>query len=284
MEKNSLKKMKLVVMFLALLGVSGCSSKNCHGNEVDGLCEGGPKTSVSSNENYAEGNGIIGGRAVNENGKAAKSTVAIFDKSSQSLCTGTLIDSNIVLTAAHCVGVDVQQMVIIFNNDLDCEPGTELEVRAVQNGVRHPSWDKMQGGDRNTGDVALLKFNGSIPVGNEVVEIIKNIKALQNNSDVILAGYGVNDGVGNSGSGKLRQVHAHIGNVHFSDSEIQIDQKDGVGACHGDSGGPAFMVSSGKYYVWGITSRGEEGCRFSSVYTRVDSYLPWIRATINSFK
>lgn len=276
--------LKLIVAVLATVGITSCSSKNCDNVGTSGLCGSNPKTSISTKDNFDQFNGIIGGRAVNENWKTAKSTVAVYDKVGQALCTGTLISPNVVLTAAHCVSSDFHQMVIIFNQDLDCDPGTSLEVRNVENAVQYPSWSRNQDKGQNTGDVALVKFSGSVPVDFEIAQVIQNVNSIQNGSDVVLAGYGVNDGKDNSGSGKLRQVHVHVGNVHFSDSEIQIDQKDGVGACHGDSGGPAFVVNNGVYYLWGITSRGEDGCNSTSIYTRVDYYLPWIKSTISKLK
>ena len=34
-----------------------------------------------------------------------------------------------------------------------------------------------------------------------------------------------------------------------------LDQEDGSGACHGDSGGPAFFEKDGKTYLLGVTNR-----------------------------
>ena len=53
-----------------------------------------------------------------------------------------------------------------------------------------------------------------------------------------------------------------------------------MGACQGDSGGPFVVQSSGdgKWYLVGLTSWGQDGCGFGTVFTRVSYYLDWISA------
>lgn len=53
------------------------------------------------------------------------------------------------------------------------------------------------------------------------------------------------------------------------------------GACQGDSGGPfVHQHTDGKWYIVGLTSWGQNGCGFGTIYTRVSYYLDWISEQI----
>ena len=63
--------------------------------------------------------------------------------------------------------------------------------------------------------------------------------------------------------------------------EITLDQSQGRGACHGDSGGPAYVKDavSGKNILVGVTSRGTNPqglCDRQAIYTGVMGYAQWI--------
>ena len=68
-----------------------------------------------------------------------------------------------------------------------------------------------------------------------------------------------------------------------------ISQSHGQGACHGDSGGPAFIKRRGKIILAGVTNRSypdhaPDDCAHNVVYTKVPAYRSWIRKTETAFK
>ena len=64
-------------------------------------------------------------------------------------------------------------------------------------------------------------------------------------------------------------------------------KRGGIDSCAGDSGGPLLcsetMNGTNRFFLYGVTSYGE-GCGRKGkygIYTKVNSYLDWIRDTIN---
>jgi hypothetical protein len=80
----------------------------------------------------------------------------------------------------------------------------------------------------------------------------------------------------------LRKVAVAIKDAAFSKSEVLLDQTAGKGACHGDSGGPAYSKNAaGELYLWGVTSRGihdpGDTCGGDSAYTNILDHKAWLQ-------
>ena len=94
----------------------------------------------------------------------------------------------------------------------------------------------------------------------------------------------MNNGDDSTGAGTLRVVDVSISDAKYSKTEVLLDQTQGKGACHGDSGGPAFIKTKENLKLWGVTSRGsgsgENDCSGYSIYTRINSYTRWINSTV----
>lgn len=264
--------MKLNRLFLAgivsSLALAGCS----------------PQTQNSAGINTA-GDGIIGGVEVQSGDKIQQSIVAIYDNTEGALCTGSLLPNNLVLTAAHCIGADVNQMFILFDTKLS-KNSFRLKIDKAE---VSPYWASQQNQNLNTGDIALIHFVGDVPAGYKPASFISssNAKLLAKGATVVLAGYGISNGVTQEGAGVLRVTTVKIENPKFSASEIELNQTAGQGACHGDSGGPAYISINGKYYLWGLTSRGVDDpandCSKYSAYTNALVYKAWLNKTANKF-
>lgn len=222
---------------------------------------------------------IIGGIEVKPTETPALTTVIIYDPTARALCTGTLVGNNLVITAAHCLRNYPQNLQVVFATNLN--KATQEMARPVVGAIAHPLWPTGRLKPKDTGDIALIKFHGTTPNGYRSATFLPNTSALRNGAPVVLSGYGISDAAKKTGFGILRQVATTIVNPQFSSSEVQVEQRQGRGACHGDSGGPAFIVSNGVYYLWGIMSQGVQEqnaqCNAFSVFTNLTIYYKWLQ-------
>lgn len=241
----------------------------------------------------AQSDDIIGGSNVSSNDAISKSTVALIDLQKGSLCTGSLLSNNIILTAAHCVSSNSRTMVAIFdvNAEAILNQAQSLEqllahpkVRAVEKAVVSSSWAAQNLADKDTGDIAIMKISKAAPSGYRAASLLSDRMAIRNGSTVTLAGYGITDGQNQTGTAELRQVKVKVADINFSKTEVKVDQTAGRGACHGDSGGPAFVNIKGQNLLWGVTSRGindpSNDCSRYAAYTNALAYTAMIKAAM----
>jgi secreted trypsin-like serine protease len=224
---------------------------------------------------------IIGGIDATGQEDFTKSIVSLYDTNSGALCTASLLSDSILVTAAHCVdGSNKDDLRIIYGVDLE---STNIAVSKVDDYVISPSWAAHQNDELNTGDIALVHFSTGLAPGYAPATVLGDATALHDGQTITLAGYGLSDGVKQTGSGRLRYVDVSISKANYSASEVLLDQTKGKGACHGDSGGPAYVNVGGKQTLWGITSRGvndpKNDCSVSSAYTNIVYYSKWIAKT-----
>lgn len=287
--------MNKILLVLLAAGLSACSS--------------GENYRLSQNQNF---NGIFGGEAVSADDVIAKSTVAILDVYKGDACTATLVTKNIVVTAAHCVQSGKDRLRVLFGLDLDTAKQVAVrEAKAndkyaqsmsdIQKILQKITDTTIPGDDRdqqmlkamdeykNWGDVGLVKFEGDAPDGYEPAQVLDDAHYIQNGMTVTIAGYGLTKPYSEQSPDKpessiLRKVDVQVTDAAFSETEVSFDQSNGKGACHGDSGGPAYVKVGDDLKLFAVTSRGlndpSDTCRASSAYTYLPAWKQWLDDSI----
>ena len=228
--------------------------------------------------------GIIGGTVSNGTEEYSKTVVGLWNTAVGGLCTASILSKTILVTAAHCVEGDASDLVAVFNTDLR---GDDLIMRRVQRAATSDEWAVNQENNVDQGDIAIVQIAGGIPEGFHPAKMLGDLRLLKEGDDVLLAGYGTSDGFAHTGSKVLRSVTTQIKSTSFAKTETLIDQTNGKGACHGDSGGPAYALIGGELRLFGVTSRGvgEQGARCGTyvAYTDILPYKEWIAKTVAKF-
>jgi hypothetical protein len=202
------------------------------------------------------------------------------------LCSGTLIAPRWVLLAAHCLeaeeaGGPLPPEWLAFYLGPDANPDADGQRPAdgtfvpVERWVRHPQWSR----ELNTvHDVALLRL--AAPVRG-VDPYPLNTRRLEGREGTPLfyVGYGADEGWQQTGAGVKRSTTLTLQQVRPG---VYLSTAADTGVCFGDSGGPGFLQVDGQWAVAGVNSAlGVEGdadpCLGSSIQTRVDAELAWIR-------
>ncbi len=226
---------------------------------------------------------IVGGALASHQDEFSKTTVSLFNVAEQSLCTASILSDSILITAGHCVDGAPSDLRVIFGPDVNAESALVQEVLDTRTSVL---WPIRQTEESNSGDIALVRFNGGLPAGFHAVQLLTDASMLVNGASIVLAGYGVTDSKSLDGVGLLHFVQTTIRDARFSESEIEVEQSFGKGSCHGDSGGPALINFNGSSLLFGITSRGARGardpqdtCSVAALYTNLIYYRKWINET-----
>ncbi len=264
-----------VLIATAALSLSACGIQNSETGNSSGMLDG-----------------IIGGQVVSPSDDMAHRVVALYDVQAKALCTASIVSPTYLITASHCVTPGkTSNLRVIFGTDLT-QKSTIVAVAAVLGAVQSPLWKTNQNKNTDTGDIAIVKLATPIPQGFMPATILTAAALIQTGVPVLLEGYGITVGhpdpksQNDNGAGVLRDVVTTISNAAFSASEVMIDDSQGKGACHGDSGGPAYVKDAkGNMFLFGVTSRGTDvACSKGVVYTNILAYVKWIPTAVQELE
>lgn len=182
-------------------------------------------------------------------------------------CTGSVLSSKLILTAAHCVqGTDPANIQINFSGQTvkmqdQLNPATRIvdvatkfKTIAVKGIEIHPAYD---GSGHH--DLALMSLESEAPVTAVPVTLLTEpfLNRAANETifegqtrKVLLLGYGL---INEDTSEDTDVLRSTVVNASFEKNLVVTDQTQGSGGCNGDSGGPAFTEIDGAFYQVGVT-------------------------------
>lgn len=201
-----------------------------------------------------------------------------------------MIDSQWVLTAAHCVdpGLVTLDGTVRIGSERKSSGGT---IRSVAKTVSHPGYRNGEGTSFNRNDVALIRLNR--PVAEKRIRIAD--KPGRPGTPTRLLGFGRTDDTPDTPwvfPDRLQELDTRRGAVSecapgYADSTRlrTISQVPKAMACNGDSGSPQLQRDpKGRWELIGVTSGpGAPGVRCSEgpgLYTSAPAYAGWIHEVI----
>lgn len=233
---------------------------------------------------------IVGGQIVDKE-VFVKHVVALLNVTDGMLCTATLIDKNLILTAAHCANTGTaSDYEVVFTK----ATRFDRSVRRNVNHIRVHAYNPKSYYERN--DLALLRFDGDLPAGYEPMPLPseQDLKAM--GRSFYATGFGTVTGrkdLTERQSGVLRYVQVAMNEPSLTATmpQFTLNQQNGHGICFGDSGGPAFVKIGDRRVLIGVASAvfsmDKEArkktdfdiCLYHSIYMSTYYHLPWIQRT-----
>ncbi len=215
------------------------------------------------------------------------------------MCSGVMVAPDVALTAAHCVDTGGKAELVVFRQKnvkaSDCHIGEVEEISYAPNAQPDLPLNV------HSPDILLIKLKS--PLCDVKIASVQK-EELQEGDLISQAGYGSGSGI----FGKSNQTELEIVNFETAQDSAtprnKIEKRllemseqayihalptlEGSSVCHGDSGGPTFLMKAGEMFVYGVNGailpNDELGSDCQSAYvhllTPTAPYFDWIQSKV----
>jgi len=224
------------------------------------------------------------------------------------ICSGTMITSNVFLTASHCTAYFTQELAqqgYVAYVSLDqlipfgASTSNNTNLLTVAHVVTNPNYNRSQSDSGDVGVLILEKnVHGVTPATLPACGLLDQLSA-QNGLKAATftnAGYGLQNRVVGGGVPFFQDLNPVPRMFSFSSFNslnrgyLRLSQNPSTGnggTCFGDSGGPNFMMLNGRQLIVSITITGDSVCRSTNVDYRLDivsaqSFLALVNAAFGT--
>jgi secreted trypsin-like serine protease len=205
------------------------------------------------------------------------------DEGPRHICSGTLIDEDVFLTAAHCTSFLAEEDRVFVSFAVDVDPIPPAGQLHEGSAVTNPGFNQRQS---DPGDIAVVLLDepvaGLTPAELPTAGLLDQMKraGMLNGRRFTAVGYGVHEPEVGGGPPRF----AYDGERWRSVSEfnalnrvwLRLSQNDATsdgGTCFGDSGGPNFLGAGATEtgIIASITVTGDAMCLATNVTYRLDT-------------
>uniref|UniRef100_F6UCF8 Peptidase S1 domain-containing protein n=1 Tax=Equus caballus TaxID=9796 RepID=F6UCF8_HORSE len=220
---------------------------------------------------------IIGGHEARPHSPPYMAFVQFLVEEAKDGCGGVLVQQDFVLTAAHCWGSSIN--VTLGAHNIQKQERTQ-QVISVRGAIHHPHYNS----ENINNDIMLLKLERKAKLTAAVQPLSLHWGKTQVRPGEVcsVAGWGRVTPNGRE-SDTLQEVELTVQQDRVCESYLRNynsntqlcvgDPKERKSSFKGDSGGPLVCDN----VIQGIVSYGQNNGKPPRVFTKVSSFLPWIK-------